>query len=75
MTIQDPTDTSTVPYILSVDGVAKSLPAGSDEPLTSSAAPTGITGEIYDLGVEIQEFGMATEGSYADIITITVSAQ
>jgi len=75
MTIQDPIDTSTVPYILSVDGLAKSLPAGSDEPLSSSAAPTGITGEIYDLAVEIQEFGMATEGSYADIITITVSAQ
>ncbi len=75
MTIQDPTDTSTVPYILSVDGVAKNLPAGSDEPVTSSAAPTGITGEIYDLGVEIQEFGMATEGTYADIVTITVSAQ
>lgn len=75
MSIQDTSDTSTVPYILNVDGAAKSLAAGIDEPVTSSAAPTGITGEIYDMSVEIQEFGMATEGTYADIITITVSAQ
>ncbi len=75
MVNQDQNDESVVPYILYVNGSEQSLGAGIDEPLASNATSTSIDGAVYDLSVEIQDYGMATEGQYSDIITFTVLAQ
>lgn len=75
LAIHDENDTSVVPYVLKVNGRDQTLTAGAFEPFPSTAGPTSVDGETYDLSVEIQDYGMATEGTYSDILTFTVSAQ
>jgi len=75
MMIQDVSDTSTVPYALSVAGGGVDLSSGADVPVVSLGGPSTIMGDRYTIGVEIEEFGMATEGFYTDMLIITVAAQ
>jgi len=74
MKINDPTDASTVPYIFDVNGVAKNLPAGTAASIASGMAPTGFEGTRFRLTFTIGDFGMATEGTYSDVLTLTVIA-
>lgn len=75
MMIQDVTDTSSVPYSLSVAGGGVDLSSGTDVPVVPLGGPSTIRGDRYDVGVEIEDFGMATEGFYTDMLIITVAAQ
>lgn len=76
MPIQDdPDDTSVVPYTLSVNGSPLDLSSGTDQTAVPLAGPSTENGARYTLGVEILDFGMATEGLYSDILTITLMAQ
>jgi spore coat protein U-like protein len=74
MPIQDATDTSTVPYTLTANGAQLDLSAGTDVLIASGAGPTTENGDRYDLRVVIGEYGMATEGTYMDSLSITVAA-
>jgi spore coat protein U-like protein len=71
----DPADTSEVPYLLSVNGNSLDLSGGTDQTAVPSAGPSTENGARYTLEVEILDFGMATEGLYSDILTITLMAQ
>lgn len=75
MLIQDPNDSSVVPYLLTVNGNSVNLSSGADQPIADLAGPTGENGDLYDIDVQIQDYGMASEGLYSDILTITVLAQ
>ncbi len=71
----DPLDTSTVRYSFTVNGRALALPAGSSVPIANTAATTGISGERYNLGFTIEPFTeLPGEGTYTDMLTLTLSA-
>jgi len=74
LAIHDENDTSVVPYVLKVNGREQTLTAGAFEPFPTTSGPTSVDGEIFDLSVEILDYGMATEGTYSDILTFTISA-
>ncbi|MFO7850194.1 MAG: spore coat protein U domain-containing protein [Spirochaetia bacterium] len=67
-------DTSTVPYTLSVNGSELNLSSDTETTVAANDGPTPVTGERYTLNVRIGDFGMATEGEYQDIISVTVTA-
>ena len=67
-------DDSEVPYQLLVNGAALSLPAGAPQPITTSAPATGYAGTRYGISAVIGSYGWATEGSYADVLTIQAAA-
>lgn len=71
----DPGDISIVPYTLNVNGTALDLSSGTDQTAVPSAGPSTENGARYTLGVEILDFGTATEGLYSDVLTITLMAQ
>jgi hypothetical protein len=68
----DISDDSAVPYSFVFNSVLLQL----DVPRTpvSAAGPTAYSGLRYPIELTIGDFGMATEGTYRDVITITVSA-
>ncbi len=74
MKINDPADSSTVPYTFDVNGTARTLPAGTAASIASGMAPTGFEGTRFRLSFTIGDFGMATEGTYSDVLTLTVIA-
>lgn len=74
MVIQDPTDTSIVPYTLTSNGISLNLAPGTQSIITTGAAPTTGSWDRYAIGVSINEYGVATEGLYSDTITFTLSA-
>ena len=65
-------DTSTIPYTLQFNGSPLSLAAGVPNMAISAGPPT--TGARYPITVVIGNVGNATEGTYQDNITITVTA-
>lgn len=75
MAIQLAGDSSTVPYVLSVDGSAADLSGGTPVSVLSSVGPTPLTGSRHSISVQIQSFGNVTEGVYQDDLTIVVTAQ
>ena len=68
----DPSDGSTVPYSLSVDGSALPLPAGVSVPLVSGAARTTEAGRRFRLSARILAFDFPSDGSYADTLTVSI---
>lgn len=73
--IQDPTDTSTIPYTMSFGGTAVSLPAGTPVTVVSTGIPTTAAGDRYPMVVTVGTVGMSNEGTYSDTISITVTAR
>ena len=60
--------------LMFVNGAALSLPAGAAQPITTSAPATGYAGTRYEISAVIGSYGWATEGSYADVLTIQAAA-
>jgi hypothetical protein len=75
MAIQTAGDSSTVPYRLSIDGSAVDLSSGNPVSVLSSVGPTVLAGRRHPISVEILDYGFATDGTYQDNLTITVTAQ
>lgn len=75
MAIQSAGDGSTVPYQLSVDGSPIDLSGGLPVPILDAVGPTDLAGRRYQISVEIQDFGFATDGVYEDAVTVVVTAQ
>ena len=65
-------DTSTIPYTLQFNGAPLSLPAGVPNTAINAGPPT--SGARYPINIVIGNIGNATEGTYQDNITITVTA-
>lgn len=61
-------ETSTVPYDLSFNGALVDLSGGGDVVVGSSP------GFRYPIAVTVGDYGAAAQGSYEDIVTITVTA-
>jgi hypothetical protein len=72
--LADLTDTSTVPYGFTVNGNTAVLPAGVSTVVVAGATPTVLSGARYALAFTINDFGMASEGDYSDILTFTIAA-
>jgi len=75
MPIRDTADTSVVPYSLSVNGSLLDLGSGTDQTAIPTGTPSTENGTRYKLSVVIGDFGMASEGTYSDVLTITLVAQ
>jgi hypothetical protein len=71
----DPLDTSTAAYSITSNNTPLSLTAGSAAPITSGGAATAVSGKVYRLAFTLLPFiELPTEGSYADTLTLVVSA-
>lgn len=68
-----PTHGSSIPYIMRVNGVQRSLATGMVE--IGSGTPTAGGGDRYELYFEIGQVRDATSGEYEDNLTVTVTAQ
>ena len=71
----DSTVSDKVPYTLSFNGTLADLRGSTPSQIISGASVTPWEGTRYPLEVTIEDFGMASEGSYSDSITITIQAQ
>jgi hypothetical protein len=68
-------DGSLIPYTLSADGMAVSLPKGIASVITLSAAPTYGNPSVSGIAVTINQFSdFPVEGTYTDMVTVNVSA-
>ena len=68
-------DSSTVAYSISSNNTPLSLTPGSAAPITSGGAATGVSGKVYRLTFTLLPFlELPTEGTYADTLTLTMSA-
>ncbi len=72
--IQDPTDTSTVPYTITFGGNAVTLPAGTLVKVVTGGTATPVGGDRYPIVVTIGDVGVASPGTYQDTIAITVTS-
>lgn len=69
----NPNDDSTVPYRLTVDGAAVTLPAGGGaRQAISNANPTPATGYTHTLEFHILKTEGASAGDYQDVVNISV---
>jgi len=68
----DPSDTSTIPYFLTVDGVAVSLPKGASVPGVDDTMATSPIGALHRLRFTIGSLEQASAGEYEDLIMVTV---
>ena len=75
MLIQNPDDSSVVPYRLLSNGSLLDLSPGTDQILAVADDGTDENGNRYNLSFGILDFGMATEGIYSDVLTVTLSAR
>ena len=64
----DPAETTVVPYSLTFDSGLVDLSTGGD--VTVGSSP----GFRYPIVVTIEDYGAASQGSYEDVVTITVTA-
>jgi spore coat protein U-like protein len=69
----DVLDTSTIGYELLVNGSPLVLAAGANVALASGAAATSASGVRYRLDTRILPFDFPSEGTYTDILTVTIS--
>jgi len=70
------TTQNTVPYTLSVDGVAFGLPAATPVTVKSAASGTSPnTGTYVNVAVKLGTVGSLNPGSYTDTVTIQISSQ
>lgn len=69
-----PKDGSFVPISIKINNDPVTVAARTPYAIASSAGPTPYAGCRYALVFEIQDFGMATEGSYSNTIQFTVQA-
>jgi len=70
----DPLDTSVVPYIFTFNGSPVTLTGTVPVSVVPAGGPSDVNGERYPFSVAIGNYGMATEGSYQDVITLTIAA-
>jgi spore coat protein U-like protein len=70
----DPTDNSTVAYVLEVDGAVVDLSRGRRPSVARNSGMTDSNGERRGLSFAAGPVGDATAGTYRDNITITVAA-
>jgi hypothetical protein len=71
----DPLDTSTAAYSITSNNTPLSLTAGSAVSIMSGGAATSVSGKVYRLAFTLLPFiELPTEGSYADTLTLVVSA-
>jgi hypothetical protein len=68
----DPSDTSTIPYTLTVDGVAVALPKGAAVLALGGSGATSPVGDLRQLRFTIGNVGLTPAGDYEDTITFTV---
>jgi len=69
----DVLDTSIISYELSVEGSPLVLSPGASVPLASGALATTVDGIRYQLDTRILPFDFPGEGTYTDILTVTIS--
>lgn len=70
----NPAETSPIPYRLSANGTAFSMPAGLAIPIVSQAPWTAGGEARYRLDFGIGAFGMVSAGEYSDTLIFTVAA-
>jgi hypothetical protein len=68
----DPSDTSTIPYTLTVDGAPVALPKGGAVLALVGSGATPAIGDLRQLRFTIGNVGLPTAGDYEDTITVTV---
>ncbi|MFQ3619716.1 MAG: spore coat protein U domain-containing protein [Spirochaetales bacterium] len=73
--IVDPTDTSTVPLQVKLNGASLLLPAGQVYGVATSAAPTPYSGVRYAFEFRVDTLDFPTAGEYSCVITFTLQAQ
>ncbi|MEW5815822.1 MAG: spore coat protein U domain-containing protein [Spirochaetota bacterium] len=71
----DRSDKSTVPYVFIFNGSPVNLTGTRPVDVLVNQSPTDLAGFRYNFTVIIQPYGMATEGSYQDIITVTIATK
>ena len=75
MTNVDRSDKSTVPYEFLFDGTIVNLTGNQAVDVAVSQGPTTNEGWRYPFIVTILPYGMATEGTYEDTITVTITTR
>jgi spore coat protein U-like protein len=70
----DPSEPSTVPYVLDVDGAAVNLTQVGQGFVGANTGPTDMNGDRHRLRFTVGPVGEAAAGSYRDMIIVTVSA-
>ena len=68
----DPRADSTVPYSVTIDGNAVTLPRKAPTPAILHHGHTGAGGQTHFIEVTIGEIGDASAGDYRDVISLTV---
>jgi len=71
----DRSDSSIVPYEFIFNGSSVDLTGNRPIDVLIGAGPSDVNGLRYPFSVIIQPYGMATEGTYEDTITVTVSTR
>jgi spore coat protein U-like protein len=73
--IVDPTDTSTVPVRVSLNGNPIALSPAQAYPITASSGPTSYGGVRYSFVFTVDTLDFPTAGNYSCVITFTLQAQ